>query len=298
MSKLAPIVLFTYNRLYETKKTVEALQKNFLANESELYIFSDGPKNIEGKEKVDAVLNYLHTINGFKKVQIKESPLNKGLANSIIDGVTEIIDQYGNVIVLEDDLITSPNFLDFMNQALDFYKNDSNIISISGYTLDLPSLPGLKDFYFGYRASSWGWATWKNTWDKVDWEMKNYERFLNDSVQKKQFNFGGSDMVKMLKSQKERRIDSWAIRFCFHQFNNKLKAVFPTSSKINSIGFSKDATHTVNTKRFHTPLDIIIKREFNFDAFSKMDENLVKEFKSKFSIKTRAFDKLKRMARK
>ncbi len=295
MSQLAPIVLFTYNRLEETKQTVEALQKNFLANESELFVFSDGPKNIAGKEKVDAVRNYLHTINGFKKVQIKESHINKGLATSIIDGVTEIIEQYVNVIVLEDDLITSPNFLDFMNQALSFYKNDSNIISISGYTLDLPGLPGSKDFYFGYRASSWGWATWRNSWNEVDWEMKNYENFLKDSAQKKHFKSGGSDMVKMLKSQKERRIDSWAIRFCFHQFNNNLKAVFPTSSKINSIGFSKDATHTVNTRRFQTPLDIKIKRNFNFDVFSEMDENLVKEFKSKFSIKTRAIDKLKRL---
>lgn len=295
MSQLAPIVLFTYNRLEETKQTVEALQKNFLANESELFVFSDGPKNIAGKEKVDAVRNYLHNVNGFQKVEIKESHINKGLATSIIDGVTEIIEQHGKVIVLEDDLITSPNFLDFMNKALDFYESDSNIISISGYTLALPSLPGLKDFYFGYRASSWGWATWKKTWDEVDWEIKQYENFLKDSAQKRQFNIGGSDMVKMLRSQKEGKIDSWAIRFCFHQFNNNLKTVFPTSSKINSIGFSKEATHTVNTKRFQTPMDKYLKRDFNFEIFSEMDKMLVKEFKSKFSIKIRAIDKLKRL---
>ncbi|MFN3998120.1 glycosyltransferase [Algoriphagus sp.] len=291
MTHLAPIVLFTYNRLSETIRTIEALQNNFLSKESDLFVFSDGSKGEAGNAKVNDVRKYLKTITGFRKIKIYESYLNKGLANSIIYGVTRIINIYGKVIVMEDDLVTSPNFLDFMNQALNFYENDSNIVSISGYTLDLPSLSGNKDFYFGYRASSWGWGTWKKSWENIDWDMSSYEIFINDPKQKRRFRLGGSDMVSMLTGQKNNEVDSWAIRFCFHQFNNNLKTVYPSVSKIKSIGFSKNATNTLSSRRFDTPLDITNKRKFKFELFSMMDDKLVKEFKSKFSIKNRIWDK-------
>lgn len=295
MNKYAPIVLFTYNRLEELKRTCNYLQKNNLASQSDLYIFSDGPKNDADIKKTQKIRKYLETIDGFKKITITKHIHNKGLANTIIDGVSEVIHHYGKVIVLEDDLITSPNFLDFMNQALSFYENESEILSVSGYTLNLPSLPGDKDFYFGYRASSWGWGCWKDRWEKVDWEVSDFEDFIENRSLRKKFNRGGSDMSKMLQSQQEGRNDSWAIRFCYHQYKHDLKTVFPTTSKVQSIGFSKEATHTVGIKRFNTPLDNGNQREFNFEKFQNMNEQLVKEFQNKFSIKTRAFDRFRRI---
>lgn len=291
---LTPVCLFTYNRINETKQTVRALSENYLAPQSKLYIFSDGPKDEDDKSKVDQVRTYLHTIDGFKSVSIFESEYNKGLADSIISGVTKIIEKYNRCIVLEDDLITSPNFLNFMNQAVSFYEDDSEIISISGYTLDLPSLLGNKDFYFGYRASSWGWATWKDRWEKVDWEVNSYREFIKSPQKKKEFKRGGSDMVKMLKRQQEGLNDSWAIRFCYHQFRRDLKTVFPTISKVQSIGFSEEATHTKGARRFITKLDSGEQRQFEFEEFQDIDEQLVKEFRDKFSITTRAIDKIRR----
>lgn len=295
MNNYSPIVLFAYNRLDELKRTCKYLQKNNLASHSDLYIFSDGPKNDADKKKIQNIRKYIKAINGFKKITISEHNQNKGLANSIIEGVSKVIHQYGKVIVIEDDLITSPNFLDFMNQALSFYENDSEIFSVSGYTLDLPSMPSDKDFYFGYRASSWGWGCWKDQWEKVDWEVSDFEDFIKDRSFRKKFNRGGSDMTKMLQNQQEGKIDSWAIRFCYHQYKYDLKTVFPTISKVQSIGFSNDATHTVGIKRFTTPLDNGEQREFNFEKFQNLDVRLVKEFQNKFSIKTRAFDKFRRI---
>lgn len=293
---LAPIVLFTYNRLFETRKTIEALQKNHLANDSELFIFSDGSKNESNAKKVEEVREYLKSIDGFKNIKIKEFETNKGLANSIIDGVTEIINIYGKVIVLEDDLISSPNFLDFMNQALDYYKNSTEIISISGYTLPLKSLKSFEsDYYFGYRASSWGWGCWKDRWDVIDWKVEGYDQFMIDKSKKETFKRGGSDMVKMLYNWKNGLNDSWAIRFCFHQFINDTKTVFPSISKIQSIGYSKEATNTVNTKRFITELDKTSNRKFVFNEFVQMDVSLVNDFKSRFSIQARIIDKVKRI---
>lgn len=295
MNKLAPIVIFVYNREEELIKTVESLKLNYLAEESELYIFSDGPKRNTDEVKIQRVQEYILTIEKFKKINIIKHNVNKGLANSIIDGVTEIIEKHGKVIVLEDDLITSPNFLEFMNHALLFYEHDPGVLSVSGYTLDLKSLSNSKDYYFGYRASSWGWGTWKEQWEKIDWTVSDYEKFITNRSLRKQFNRGGSDMSKMLQRQQEGKNDSWAIRFCYHQFKHDLKTVFPTTSKVQSIGFSKEATHTVGTKRFITPLDEGSKRVFKFEKFEQMDDQLVKEFQNKFSFKARAIDKIRRI---
>lgn len=289
---LSPICLFTYNRLSETQQTVAALQQNFLAKESELFIFSDGAKNEEGIVKVNEVRTFIKSISGFKSVTVFESKENKGLASSIIDGVSTIIEKYGKVIVLEDDLITGPNFLDFMNQALGFYENNAKIFSISGYSMDLHSLNKYpKDYYLGVRASSWGWATWKNCWDMVDWEMKDYGAFIKDKSKRKAFRGGGSDMSYMLKKQMNGKIDSWAIRWCFNQFKKNQLTVFPSKSKVMSIGFGNEATHTKKTKRFDTKIDNSQKIKFHFDEDINVDTILLKEFRQKFSIINRIKDR-------
>lgn len=289
----APICFFTYNRIRETQKSIEALKKNYLASKTDLFIFSDGFKNEIGRQQVEEVKQYINTITGFKSVTIYDSQINKGLANSIISGVSQIIEKYENVIVLEDDLVTSPNFLDFMNQALSFYKDDMRIFSISGYTMDLPELKGYhKDYYLGYRASSWGWGTWKDRWDNIDWEVKEYSRFRNQPIKKLKFMRGGSDLPGMLKSQMKGRVDSWAIRWCFHQFQNNLLTIFPSKSKVISIGFGEKATHTKKTKRFDVRLDHGMQTNFTFSSINEINSKITKEFKEKFSIINRLKDKL------
>lgn len=293
MNTLAPICIFVYNRSWHTKQTIDALKSNYLSPESDLFVFSDGPKDFLKPNKVDEVRKYLKTISGFKSITIYESPRNIGLANSIITGVSKIINQYSKVIVVEDDLITSPNYLDFMNQALDFYKNHQNIISISGYSLDLPSLKSYeRDYYLGYRASSWGWGTWKEKWENVDWEVKEYSKFRRNLITQFQFMRGGSDMPRMLKSQMNGHIDSWAIRWCFDQFKKNQLTVFPAKSKILSIGFGNDATHTKKTKRFNTILDDGSQRIFSFDEKTSLNSLLVREFRNKFSLYSRLKEKI------
>ncbi|MDD4082332.1 MAG: glycosyltransferase [Sphaerochaetaceae bacterium] len=154
----APIVLFVYSRLDHTKRTVEALKNNLLADESNLIIFSDAPKNEKSKKAVEEVRKYIHSIKGFKSVKIIERKNNVGLANSIIDGVTKVVNKYGKIIVLEDDLVTSKYFLNFMNDSLELYKNESKVISISGYTYPVG---GLAETFFIKGTDCWGWATWK-----------------------------------------------------------------------------------------------------------------------------------------
>ncbi|MCY1723254.1 glycosyltransferase [Prolixibacteraceae bacterium Z1-6] len=290
---LAPICLFTYNRLKETQQTIEALKNNYLASESELYVFSDGWKNEISKNKVIKIRDFLRTVNGFKSIRIEESSYNKGLANSIIYGATQIIRKHEKIIVLEDDLVTAPNFLNFMNQALDFYVNNPKIFSITGYSLNLPKLKTYnKDFYLGYRASSWGWGTWKNRWDSVDWEVKNYNHFKYNFSDQCRFMRGGSDMPSMLKNQMNGRIDSWAIRWCYNQFKQNTLTVFPSRSKLISIGFTFEATHTKKTNRFYTDLDSSNQTTFKFDTNPVINEQITNELRNKYSILNRLKDKL------
>ncbi len=274
---LAPICLFTYNRLTELQQTVAALQQNFLASESELIVFSDGAKNAASQSKVDAVRQYIHTIIGFKTVQIIESPVNKGLANSIIGGVTQVLEQYGKVIVLEDDLITSRNFLDYMNQSLDFYASNDRILSVSGFSFSKSVLKTYtSDISFGLRASSWGWATWKNRWEKIDWSVKTYRSFKCNWLKRWKFNLGGSDLSNMLDNQMAGEIDSWAIRFCYHQFQHNLLDVFPIQSKVTNIGFGTEATNNKRgCFRFSTTLDVSNVRVFSLLDKIKLNKSLL-----------------------
>ena len=290
--KLAPVLLFTYKRLEQTRQTVYALQENFLAAESELFIFSDGPKAAADHTSVKSVRDFLKSISGFKKITILESEKNMGLADSIINGVTRVINEYGQAIVLEDDLVTSTNFLTFSNQALQYYKDTPEVFSVGGYTR---RIKGLKydETYFTRRATSWGWATWKEKWNEVDWQVNDYDLFSKDRVARRAFNQMGSDMASMLDRQMRGEINSWAIRWCYHQFKGSLLTVFPAVSKISNIGFTEEATHTKDKfNRFRTELDDTNNTAFRFSNNLSLDEKIVKQFTKPFSIPERIKYKL------
>jgi hypothetical protein len=282
---LAPVLLFTFKRLSVLKQTVEALKNNLLANESELYIFSDAAKYQKDQPSVSEVRSYLRTIGGFKEVHIYEAENNKGLAKSIIDGVSLIINKCNKVIVLEDDLITSNNFLSYMNQCLNHYKKNKNVFSISGYSFSIVNQNN--DVYFTKRGSSWGWATWKDRWQKIDWEVKDYPEFKRDVKLQRSFNKMGSDLSSMLKKQMRGQIDSWAIRWCYHQFKVDLFTVYPGVSKVKNIGFTPDATHTFDFfNRYNTKLDESNKHDFNFVP-PNVNNQVIKKFTSYYSLSTR-----------
>lgn len=168
IKNLAPIVLFTYKRLEHTKKTVEALQKNIYAADSDLYIYSDAPKDSVAENDVKAVREYIHSVTGFKNITIIEREKNYGLAENIIDGVTRAVNKYGKVIVVEDDIVTSPYFLKFMNDALTVYQYNEKVMAVSGFceTDDRKAANG--EVFFLPWFDCWGWATWKRSWQHFE----------------------------------------------------------------------------------------------------------------------------------
>jgi hypothetical protein len=251
MQELAPIVLFVYNRPWHTKKTIEALKNNELAEESDLFIFADNTVDDKNKESVDSVRKYVKTIDGFKTVNIVERETNFGLAQNVISGVTEVINRYNKVIVLEDDIVCSRIYLSYMNKLLSYYKYNEKIYSVTGYTFPIEIPVKYKyDVYFSSRASSWGWGTWKDRWEIVDWDVEDYDSFLINPEHIKSFNAGGDDLTKMLKQQMNGKIDSWSIIWSYSHFKNNSYCVYPTKSRLRNIGADRSGIHTDKTKKF------------------------------------------------
>lgn len=254
----SPIALFVYNRPWHTKQTIEALQKNIGAANSTLYIFSDSPKNSTATDYVEEVRSYLHTIIGFKNVTIIEREANFGLARSIIDGVTQLCDDYGSVIVLEDDLITSQYFLTYMNTALERYQHIDTVMSISGFgrkeIINNLQYDEPYDAYFVPRNSSWGWGTWKKSWSLADWKVNTYDDFKKDKNKRMKFSASGNDLCLMLDLQQYGFLDSWAIRWAYTHFLNDGVSLVPYYSYVDNIGFDGTGTHCRSSSRFEIDL--------------------------------------------
>ncbi|MGN8844464.1 glycosyltransferase [Niallia sp. HCP3S3_B10] len=281
---ISPVILFVYNRPEHTKRTIQSLKSNSLANETDLFIFSDAPKNQRDVDKVKEVRKVINSIRGFKNIHIIEQRENKGLAKSVIDGVSEVIDRYERVIVLEDDLVSSPIFLNYMNECLEKYASDENIWSISGYG---PKINIEKDYkscvYLAPRGCSWGWATWKNRWESIDWEIKEYYNFKKNRIQKKEFNMGGNDLVYMLEDQMNNRIDSWAIRWVYNQFIQKKHTVYPLYSYIYNIGMDFSGTHSSRSDKYKVTLNEKIC-DININEDDYLNKDIIKSFGSFYNL--------------
>lgn len=293
--KLAPIVLFVYNRPWHTKQTIEALQKNELATESELIIFSDGPKNVEQKDNVRNVREFLSTIGGFKKVDIIESRINRGLADSIITGVTEICNNHNKVIVLEDDNVSSPSFLSYMNNALNFYENDSRVMHITSFMCPHnKTLP--ETFFYKVPHCSGGWATWQRAWVHFNSDTK----FLFDYFDKrnlwKQFNkFGGNYLEYQIRANLSGELKTWFIKWHASVMIQNGYTLYPSNSLVQNIGFDNTGEHCGVTNKFNISIlkESVTIRPIKFRE-SKKAGKIFKEFYNTQSNKNNLFRRILR----
>lgn len=237
---LAPIVIFAFNRPHSLSRLIADLERNPLYAQSDKFVYVDGSRCPDDEEKVNEVIRVARTTDA----RITISKKNKGLCESIIDGVSDVMSRYGKAIVLEDDLRLMPGFLQFMNNALDMYQADERIISVCGYGLKIRRPKGyVGDVYLSPRASSWGWGTWVDRWNSIDWSVSDWDKFRSDRKAHRAFNRGGSDMYGMLRDYMEGRNHSWAIRFCYSQFRQERYSVHPFLSFVDNEGFGENATN-------------------------------------------------------
>ena len=255
MNNLAPIVLFVYNRPDHTAKTIHALQQNSLASDSELFIYADAAKNDSAQKQVDEVRELLSNISGFKKVTVIKQEKNVGLANSIISGVTEIVKKYGKIIVLEDDLVTSPYFLKFMNSALDFYSVKKDVWHISGWNYPIEK-NGLADTFLWRTMNCWGWATWSDRWEHFE---KNTDKLIDSFTAEKikAFNIDGyENFWGQVLANNEGKINTWAIYWYASIFNNNGLCINPTETFVDNIGLDGSGSHCDKNTMYHSKLNM------------------------------------------
>lgn len=247
----APIILFVYNRLDHTQDTLDALENNIIAKDSELFIYSDGPKDSSQVESVQEVRKYIRSVSGFKAVHIIESEHNKGLAKSIIDGVTEIVNKYESIIVIEDDIVTSPFFLEYMNDSLKLYKNINKVMHIAGYVPELKN-NDLPETVF-YRASTcWGWGTWSDRWAGF---TKDHDIYISEfsEIDIYKFNINGTyDYWSHLLLNKNNKINTWAIFWYAYIFSKNGLCLHPSKSLVKNIGNDATGVHSPKSKIYNT----------------------------------------------
>lgn len=261
MQKLAPIALFVYNRPEHTRRTISYLQKNLLADESRLFIFSDAAKTGEDKAKVEEVRQLIKEISGFKSVKVIARTENLGLANSIISGVSQLVNEYGKVIVFEDDLLSSPFTLQYFNEALTRYAEEEKIMHIGAYMYKLADKTLDQTFFFR-AATSWGWATWAGAWKNfepdVDVLLKQFDKKKTD-----QFSIEGTmNFWKQLEGFKAGKNDSWAIRWYASIFLKGGLTLNPSTSLIQNIGNDGSGVHSNKEDMYHVQIAQKIIKQF------------------------------------
>lgn len=245
MMSLAPIVLFVYNRPHLTLRTLQSLSLNDWANESELIIYADGPKNNASARQIESIKEVRKVIRSkqwCKNVSFVESEHNKGLANSIINGVSEVINQYGSIIVIEDDVVLSRYFLRFMNEGLEKYEDEPRVLSLGSWNYYHHDAPA--DTYFIRLPDTIAWATWKRAWMHFESDAHKLYQQLQKRDLMHAFNLNGNfGYEHMLKQQLEGKVNSWAIRLTATAFIHNTLTLYPSRSLSKHIGFGSDSTH-------------------------------------------------------
>ena len=292
--ELAPLVVFAYNRADVLFDALESLKKNKLAEQTNLFIFLDGPKSESDVDKVQKVLEVANDCDGFKTIQIIRSEKNKGLAKSVISGVSKIFEKYDSVIVVEDDLYVAPCFLEYMNLMLNTYKKDNRIFQVSGFGTKIDSSINYdEDIYMNHRAQCWSWGTWKDRWISIDWEVKDYNNLLKDKKKQRAFNKGGSDLFGMLKDYMEHRNNSWFIRFAYSMFQQKKFTICPIKSLVRNDGFGNNATHCKNTyNRYNIDFNNNQDYKFRIPKIIEWNKHLCMNAIRFWSIRYRIYGKI------
>ncbi len=275
MQNLAPIGISVYSRIVHLIKVIEALKRNTLAIDSDLYIFSDAPK-IGDNEEVEKMRKYLYTINGFKNVYVIERKENCRIKNNR-DGMKQLLEQYGCMIYLEEDIVTAPGFLSFMNEALVFYKNNNTILSITSYSSPF-KIPKSYDYdvYLLQRFNAWGFATWNDRFDPYGFDIHDngIDEFFSSKKNIMEFKKNGEDSYRMLLAEFNNELDALDVKITFYEYMNDMYTLYPSKPLVQNIGLDGSGVHCGVSDKFHHEKLWSKKDNFMFIDNISVDEKI------------------------
>ena len=266
----SPIAFFAYNRPMHTFACIQSLLQNRIAKDSDIYFYIDGPKNKSDKDANSAICEYLQSLKGFKNIHVIQRRKNVGLARSIIDGINDTISKHGKVIVIEDDLILSPHFLEYMNDGLILYRNVEEVLHISGYMFPIEKTYESTTFLLPL-VTSWGWGTWKRAWRFFGYNDTYFKKLRNNYRLRRKFNLNNSfDYWGLLKKQLNGDINSWAIIWYLSFFFQNGLALYPNHSLVYNAGFDGSGVHCAKKeteeKEFNTTSNIPVSINSTIDT--------------------------------
>ena len=289
MTQLAPVAIFAFNRPNHLKRTIKHLSCNYLAKKTDIHIFCDGFKGTNEKLKVIKVRKFANKIKGFKSVKLHLREKNLGLSKNLTSGISFMLKTREKLIILEDDLLTDRYFLKYMNDSLNFYEHNDNIVSIHAYLYPIKTYN--KNPFFLKGADCWGWATWKNKWKIYNENSESLLKLLISKKRIKEFNFNNSyNYTKMLKDNFKKKNDSWAIRWYASAFLKNKLTLYPPHSLIKNIGNDGSGSNTKSEKKFDITLKnkpIKIKK-----IIVKENKKVKKEIEDFFNLNLNFFQRI------
>ena len=278
-----PIAVFTYNRPEHTQKVLESLSRCRRLDECAIFIFCDGPKSPKQTESVIASREIVRSFADKNPADVIIRENNWGLARSIVSGVTELCQRHGRVIVIEDDFVLSPSFIDYMLQSLDRYEDNERIYQVSGFMFPVEN-PEKPDVFFLSLTTSWGWATWNRAWTIFDWNAPGYQDLLSDKKVREQFDLDNSyPYYEMLKQRFSGKNDSWAILWWYAVFKAGGLVLHPKRSLVWVGGFDGSGTHCgkseIKLREVNNLWQFPSNQKLNFPDSLKSDEGVFTRIK-------------------
>ncbi|MDR2409495.1 MAG: hypothetical protein LBE13_15480 [Bacteroidales bacterium] len=273
----SPICLFTYRRFEHFKKSVKALQENYLSKYSDLYICSNAAIHNNEREIVNNIREFALSIKGFATVTLIKNEVNKGQEETFLKNITNILNVYKKIIVLEEDMVTTKNFLNYMNAALDYYENMKDVNSIAGYSVPIEDeYFDCNDVYFIQRSCSWGWATWLDRWLSMKWTITKEDLHRINWFK---FNSSGYDKYNMLSEVVAQKLNAWDIKTDYTLHTNNLFTVYPKKSFLRNIGMDGSGEHCGKTNAFDPVLINENIINFRFNRALSINQKILKQFK-------------------
>lgn len=279
------IGVFCYKRASKLKQCIDALLQNPECKNMDIVFFSDGYKGEHDKKGVLETRDYIDSITGFRNVIKKYRERNYTTGPNFKDGLSYLCNNYTEFIVVEDDLIVSPNYVKYLLDALDFYRNDRSVFCVTGFVYPVEAGDYYYDTITYQRFCSYGWAGWSNRFDNVVWD----ESALNEMMQtrpgfNKRLSAEGYDLPRMLKKQISGKISTWDVQLQVHVAENHLKVIYPRLSKVTNIGFDNESTNTFGVNWMETPVDPGDQRDFLFCKSNLIVPDLQRQIKRPFSL--------------
>jgi glycosyltransferase involved in cell wall biosynthesis len=294
MEKSVIIGVFCYNRVTKLKRCIEALKKNPECSTMDIIFFSDGYKKESDKENIQEVRNYIDSLTGFKSVIKHYREKNLSTGPNFRAGLTFLSENYERFIIVEDDLIVSPNYIKYLTDALEFYKADKTVFCVTAYVFPIKAENYPYDTIVYKRFCSYGWAGWADRFENVIWDDEELRQLMKTSPGfNKRLNAEGHDLVRMLVKQINGKISTWDIQMQTHVAENRLKVIYPTLSKVSNIGFDEESTNTSGINYLITPVDKGIKRKFNYCKSDYVVPTLQAQIKQPYSYGTLVVRKLR-----